>query len=393
MKNIMKKTDTSNCLPFTTPYQSLSLINLIEKIAYNSSRPALEEFITGRKPFMGNSGSPLQLVQYLNELTAALTNRKWVWSSSIEMSEKTYDLTLDKFTNLPGQSEPTDLIEKTNSGKLKQRGSDCRLYYKAFLKRIEKSFQAMPPEGALEEEAMAAQMLQGLVRRHFYLSALEAERKANPMWSRYYWKINNQTICVWLPVDLSGGKRREWLEKNINDANTRRPRKGHRIQAQINRKLAGIRVIPFNDALHTNVDNEISPCSGWEEAFGKSLAEVVAEEKVETIDQQRRSIKLLGKKKLKRLILRIYEDIGYSEYHDNQIAKAYGLSKATFSRFAGSRWNKSGTNIPDLWLNTAQVLSTHTDFRQAVRDMGVWGQIKETLKRVKDKTKKGFPDE
>ena len=88
------------------------------------------------------------------------------------------------------------------------------------------------------------------------------------------------------------------------------------------------------------------------EQFRVTLAGAIADEKSAGIRQQRRSIQKLGKKSLKKMILRIFEAIDDGNLQDHQIAKDFGLSKATYSRFAGSRWAQSDTSIPDLWRNT-----------------------------------------
>ena len=86
---------------------------------------------------------------------------------------------------------------------------------------MNKSFKEKRPNGQLEEEDRAAKALQYHVRRQFYLSRLEAERKLSPFRSRYYWNIKGEKICVWLPVSLKDRKRRLWLENNIDDPETR----------------------------------------------------------------------------------------------------------------------------------------------------------------------------
>ncbi len=69
------------------------------------------------------------------------------------------------------------------------------------------------------------------------------------------------------------------------------------------------------------------------------------------------------------------------DYRDCVLARGFGLSKATFSRFAGSRWQiHSDGPIPDLWANTAEVLAHHTPFIQAAKDAGVWPRVTKVLR-------------
>jgi hypothetical protein len=212
--------------------------------------------------------------------------------------------------------------------------------------------------------------MQGLVRNNFCKSQLEAMRRLYTFWSRYTWIIKGGTIRVWLPVFIVGHNRREWLEKNIMDPDPNREGEKQRVQEIINAKLVHetiIRVIEGTASLQNSVG------SLWpkkETEFGVTLGQVVADEKAENIDQLRPSIRNLGKNKLKRMIKRIFENVNSQELEDGQVAKDFGLSKSTLSRFAGSRWTKAESPIPDLWLNTAKVLRQLAIFKEVALQTG-----------------------
>ena len=62
------------------------------------------------------------------------------------------------------------------------------------------------------------------------------------------------------------------------------------------------------------------------------------------------------------------------------MADSFGLSAATFSRFAGSRWRKASQGqVPDLWMNTAEMLASHAVFTEAAEEAGVLGQVEQLL--------------
>ena len=109
----------------------------------------------------------------------------------------------------------------------------------------------------------------------------------------------------------------------------------------------------------------------------------MANEKAENINKQRSAIRALGRERLMELIHRIFDGIGCEGHNDVTVARDFGLSKATLSRFAGSRWRDVKKAIPDLWLNTAHVLATNPVFREVVEQTGVWDQIKATLENQK----------
>jgi len=118
------------------------------------------------------------------------------------------------------------------------------------------------------------------------------------------------------------------------------------------------------------------------EADASDLAATVAQEKAEAIHEQRPAIQALGVSALRALVLRIFDALAEGHYEDSMLADAFGLSKATFSRFAGSRW-QAGDNarVPDLWLNVARTLSAHTAFGEAAQRAGVWARVEEVLRR------------
>ena len=156
-------------------YQNLSLIDLVKEIVKNSDHYALEEFHTNRILFnYKGKTNPLVFSDYLEELRKSILEKGWLGSSVFEVASEAYNLTMDKFYNLPFRGK-----------RMKHDGADCRLYFKAFLKRVEEFFRNRKPATQLEEELRAAKIMQGLVRRHFILSRLEAERNSNPFWSRY----------------------------------------------------------------------------------------------------------------------------------------------------------------------------------------------------------------
>jgi len=213
------------------------------------------------------------------------------------------------------------------------------------------------------------------------LSCLEARRNANPTKSRYTWLVNGGSITVFMPTAMPGCRRRTWLEENVDDPNPFHSGERNRIQAIVNERLGDIRHVPFDD------DDEVSfrqpPRTGSVSSLEhdisvNGLARVVADEKADNIDKQRPAIQYLGRSNLKRLILRIFEDLSSESFEEKALAAAFCLSRATVSRFAGSRWKKS-RRIPDLWMNLAQTVSAHTAFIEVAQDAGVWQQIRQVL--------------
>ncbi len=377
MNNFCLKTASNICLPkFSSAqnqgkivdYQKLSLLSLIQRIVDHHDRNALEELHNHRTIFICNGSEPMPFINFINRLRESTANKDWPGFNAFELADMAYNLTVDKFSNIPNKN-------------VKPQGPHCRYYLKAYQKLMTKSFEKKQPEGQIEEECRAASVLQGLIRRQFYFSLLEAKRKLNPFWSRYNYGDKATKICVWLPVILKGHKRRAWLDKNVANIDPTHPSARQRMQEIIDQEFVKEKFIEFNE---NSIAQHIETSRIWhasDENFDLSLAKIVADEKAANIEKQRRSIRVLGKEKLKQLILIIFENIKYDENSDNKIAKDFGLSKATFSRFAGSKWSKKDSPPPDLWLNSAHVVSNHDAFREAAQEAGLWQQVQETLKK------------
>ena len=361
-------------------YETQSLHQLISIIGKIGDRQALNEFHI-RPFFIFRGENALTCTEYIDRCRKELSYSGRGAPNSYEIADRAYDLTIDKFSNLPTGPGHFNKIGACKNN-LKRDGPNCRFYFKAVLNGLNKSFKKNPYLGQLELESRTAAAVQGLVLRHFHLSVLEVVRKINPLWSRYYWDMGDRKICLRLPVHLKGVERRKWLEKNIDILDPAKTYERKRIQAQIYSLLGNVRILSFNEAVHGKVieTHEHYLCRNVD--ICRSLGEIVAEEKADHIEKQRRAIRALRKDKLKRLIKYIFQNIGCEDYKDNEIADSYGLSKATFSRFAGSHWNNSDSSIPDLWLNTAQVLSIHPDFKDVAVDAGVWDQVAKTIEKL-----------
>jgi len=361
--------------------QTISLLDLARLITADSCLAALEEFLL-RPLFRTREKPRLRLHEYLEAFRIWASGRTYPHSKTFETADKAYDMTMDKFTNLPSASESSEQSPQSVGRKMKRPGPDCRYYWRAFLHYMEQEFANHPPGSKLEEETQAAAILQRFVLRHFSLSLLEAKRNTNEFWSRYNWRIGDHSICVWLPKFLKGKDRRAWLEKNVKDPNPTRLGERERIQRIIGARFATMAFVPLQESMGEDPTEVIIDELSGRSQLGFSLACFVADEKSTDIENQRRSIKNLGAQRLKHLVLRIFEDLDAGTFEDHHIAKDFGLSKSTFSRFAGSQWQASDTDkIPDLWLNTAQVLSTRPEFKEAAVEAGVWGEVEKALKK------------
>lgn len=240
--------------------------------------------------------------------------------------------------------------------------------------------------GIIEEEAAVSQIFQKMVVRHFYLSLKECQRSKMPFRRRYFWKISGKTITLWYPSWMSGFSLREWLERRFKAPDPNKPGETQRIQYEIDKFFTRHIEVPLDD--HWDVENRYvdDKPPGFKREKTNELMLTIAQEKVHNIDQMRPAIKALGKESLHNLILRIFDDIFGDKFEDNRIATEFGLSKATFSRFAGSKWfekiDDEKIQIPDLWQNMARIMATDTDFMELALSAGIMPKLKKVIEII-----------
>jgi len=368
-------------------YGKLTLLQLAKRIVNNNDRRALKELHDNRVIFDENLKNTIHFAEYIAGFRNSKKAKFWCGGDSSVLDEA-YNLTIDKICNIP--------IPADNDQRPIPQGPDCRHYFKAFITYAEKKLKAKPPANAIKTEIISTGILLRLVRRHFFLSCLEAKRRAQKLRRRYMWSVNGEIIYLWLPWELSGQRCREWLEVNIPDVDPRRPGEKYRVQAIVDRLLTKRTIFYLSELDRIGEKLPPSPYSVpsiiQDEISVRGIAEAVATKKAENIKQQRSAIRLLGRDKLKQLIRTVFTRLAYADYVEKDIAQYFGLSAATFSRFAGAHWEKYRDDIiisvpPDLWRNTAEVLSGHPDFVIAAEKAGVWKQVYH-MSHIKNKTRR-----
>ena len=361
-------------------YDHMFLLDLVTCIL-RGDVDALRNLHDHRPLFRSQDGRYVRLVEYVTLLCETPLAHRWCGGDDTVL-EQAANLTVDKFSNLP--------TEAGSSRDTRARGPDCRHYFRAFVEYATVRFKLDPPASAMDAEIAAARMLQKLVDRHVRLSCLESWRRAQRLVRRYIWQIDGQALYIWLPVEMLGGRCRRWLEAHVPDVELERPGEQDRVQAVVDRLLSLPKFLSLDQAHRTAPDVACrrDPVGALieEETAGRGLAQTVAEEKAENIGQQRPAIRQLGPDKLRQLIQEVFESLVRGDYRSDRIASRFGLSEATFSRFAGSRWRGDGTepvrgSVPDLWVNTARTLSRHPDFVAAAQQAGVWKRVEEVLNR------------
>lgn len=350
----------------TTCYSDIDLVGLIRLVVEESDRKALREIHDNRRIIPLHENHYLLIVEYLDFLKGRAARQENYNIKSTKISEAAYDITLDKLSNLP--------LNDTNNG------PDCRKYFRALLSKIEELIHNNKITTRLRIEAKCCMLTKGLIRRHFSLSCLEALRNADAFWSRYNWHVGNYNFDLRMPSSMTGGQRRIWLEENVPGTILDDPMAKEKIQELIEMELVKERFTSIDSLEYQNSlisqDNFFPVDQDW----GLNLAEAVAREKVQNIEKQRPAIRKLGPKSLAELVRQVFLDLDAEDYEQKKVAAKFGLSPATLSRFAGTDWRQKDTKdqqIPDLWRNTAQVVSQIPVFREVAEEAGMLHWIEE----------------
>jgi hypothetical protein len=320
-------------------YRSLPLSDLLERVVDHTDAAALDEFHEHRTPFCHFDEPRLRFVEFLRRLCDCASGH-----SLAEYRFEAYDLTMTKFSRLG------------------EGGVDCRNYFRPVMRaRVEAS-------SLVEREVCKGRVLQSMVLRHFYLSMAEARRNGGQ--TRYLWSLESGGLTLLMPRALVGRQRRRWLEANVPFPDPQREGEQDRVQAIVDQTL-GQATVPYDENCHglsKSTDSDL-----LESISNTGLVETIAQEKADLILEQRSSIQALGPKRLRELVLAAFDTVEGQERSGSDVAAEFGLSAATYSRFAGSNWDRS---VPDLWRNTAQVLCRYPALIEAIKELGLWKRVK-----------------
>lgn len=359
-------------------YGQLSLPSLLARVVHDSDVRALNEFHNHRRPFHLEDQERLPLTRFVSQSLES----SWAFQAAGRnqgVIERAYDLTIDKFFNLPQDSAKY----KPD----KHCGPDCRYYFDAYLKHVRQYLQKNRQRTAWQREDDTAHLLQNQVERHLYFSLLEARRQEQRLERRYRWKVNGFYLTLRMPVEIPGRLCSRWLTLHFPDVDPRRSGEQDRIQRQVDQLLVRRRILSLSQmdpeagegitstvtSLSALVSDELTVCG---------LAQMLAEEKSENFELQRPAIRHLGVWRLRQLIKEIIERVVRGDYVAAELAAKYNLSPATLSRFAGSQWRKEPPDnrysIPDLWRNAAQMLANHPECLEAAHVATIWQDSKTT---------------
>lgn len=350
------------------PYDTLPLLEVLRRMCRGDSAVWAE--FHARQLFPGVDGTLQRLVEFLS----AMIQTYWAFrlAGGCDAAVRAYDGALARFLE-PSQAPPG-----------RRRGVDSLRYVRAVERLATRDIAKLPHATPAEQDVVVVEVLRRAVMRSLRQACQEARRKVNPAHSRYTWRAAGGALTLWLPVALPGRRRREWLVAHIPEVDPRRPGEKLRVQAIINQHFGQRAQVRLDCRIAAAVDGrpEGSPPAvlARKELAERRLPELVADEKAASIAWQRPAIGSLGPTALRSLVLDIFRDVAAGRYDERRLARRYGLSAATMTRFAGCRWEDSVTKPPpDLFLNLAHVVATDNVLIEAAQAAGVWPVVNRLL--------------
>jgi AraC-like DNA-binding protein len=343
------------------PYAETPLPELVDKLLAGDHQAHAELVAHRRCCRVG--GQPLSLYECIQCFRAEAEQRgnddPWVL-------EKAADLTVDKFHHWPRDES--------------DNGPDCRYYFRAYQRYLQRRFDATGPGSALQREQVSEHLLQQLVARHFNLSVREVRRQGQPRMRAFTWRLATGALAVQVPARLNDEQADRWLSDRFGEeVDPSQPGEAARLQRRIDAELRPARtssVDPVSAADAASVDPQTLPFDIEAQLNAGGLGATVAKEKAHQISRQRPAIRDLGRSNLEQLVRQIFQQLADENYRPAELASHYGLSKATLSRFAGMRWlNQANPQVPELWRNTARILAHDARFREATEAVGLWDRV------------------
>ena len=344
------------------PYRTRPLLDLAVLVSERRDAGALAALLS--RPLFAWDKRRVTLPEYLRLYTGERLDRNLDQHAIIEAAQ---DIAKERFSLLPESPG---------------RGTDCAKYYRAFVEACRREIPGDTPP--LEREEASVDLLRIHMRVHFKNGLLEARRMSNPHIQRYHWKTRGGGLSLYMPRAMDGKTKRAWLEQLLKEQGPQLLEIPGMVQQIVDERLNNGAADRHTADLTAYMEGTIDYESGEDidQAFSqRGIADTLAREKAEKIDTLSAPIQALGKEKLQSLIRSVLAGHETGGFNEGEMAKAHGLSAATFSRFCGGRWieraakgNSPKGKLPVLWENLATLCARSLLFLLVVLEAGPCGK-------------------
>lgn len=346
-------------------YASLSTYELIKRIVQYcdvDERNYLLDFrriIQHEKTWMLIPEYILYLCKY--EIPFNLDRSKY--EDREEFEDRVYELTNARFIEFP----------KENS-----RGEGCLNQYNHILNVVRESDY---PEDSIKIEQLISAELKKTIRRQFYLCIKEGHRQINPFQKRYEWRRDGKKIIMlYRPTTVDVGSVTRWLDESFPVIDDTDPEFKEKVQDALDQRFGSGFFIRLDEEYDDGDQKFEIPVAPKEYDASPDYQEIISwvvKRKDLEFDELRSGIQNLGRERVKELVFEIMDSNSKGKYEQNKIAEAFGVSKSTMSRFAGTKWDTEQETVPDLWRNAIRVILAKPEFIELAAENGLENIIKE----------------
>ena len=361
-------------------YARLAVIVLLRLVIARGDTKALREVHDHRR-IIWHNGELVSIAEYIYRLSETKAAREWSGRDPVVL-DLALDNTIDKFSNLPDSRAPGSGRSCGSRGD----GPDCRYYLRALVHRTQRISPKWYSMSRFEKDRAIARAFPSFAGRHFAWSCRDMYKRQHRLSTQFTIETENGKLTVYLPVEIPGAERAQWIRDHVGEVDPSRPCERERVQEIIDRTVARRRIVSLS-VLEEEVGQFVAfegrlPWSLEHGLSAKGLIETVALEKAANADRLRPALHTLPPARVLGLVETILTAMGNGRYHPARIAREFGLSKSCMTRFAGPNWLDGGNQaLPDLFRNTAWVLARSPVFLAAADEAGVLPGVLEAIGR------------
>lgn len=352
---IIKKTHSHSLVPAADRRKKMTIVDLVALIVEDADRAALDELLN--RSICTINGERLNVVSYLLFLK---DSRKPEQYESVMTIEEAYNLALSKFCSFP----------KSDNNSI-----DCRRYYQVYLRY---TLPLIFGKNIIDQEIIAARTLKNFLSRQFRWSLCDAARKGQGFSRPYLWNIG-AGYRLHMPSVMTGRQCKKWLQENIGRPDTQNSYEQQRIQQIIDERLFVPSVISLGtDCFDDFTAKTATPLGQLIEAEteSKPLSVCIAEEKADNLDSIRNSIARIGRDKVRKLVIAIFDAVIIDNYKPSVLGAMFGVNPAAMTRFASLKFDtNNGNNLPQLWRNVARYVVNLPQYSKILYETGLYDKL------------------
>ncbi|MFC1607956.1 hypothetical protein ACFL47_08300 [Candidatus Latescibacterota bacterium] len=340
-------------------YLSLSTYELLLRIVEHSDRDVLNHLMEFRRIIHHGETWILipEYILYLSLNRIPINDFKPELEDYEAFEQRVNDLTRARFL---------EFAKKNTEGK------GCLKQYSHILETT-RSSECL--ESSIKMEQLISAELKKSIWQHFKYCINEGQRQINPFQKRYeWWREGKKHMILYRPTTIDTSIVSRWLNESFPVIDDTDPEFKEKVQQALDQRFGSGFFVRINE-LYNNGHQKFEPTvepKGYDESpdYRDIIMKIVQRKDLE-FEELRPGIQKLGRERMKELVVDILESNAKGKYEQNKIAKAFGISKSTMSRFSGTKWQIGQAGVPDLWQNAIRVILTKPEFVEFAAENGL----------------------